>query len=372
MYGQRLRAARLASGLSLRGLSERLGNLRTPQALGNYERDQDTPPPEVISALADALRVPREYLEAKEVIALESVEFRAERLESKKEAAKVEGKVLYQLDQYLQLEILLDLPTREWQPPRSAPIAVEDPKDAELAGVIIRREWGLGIDPISDPMSLMEDRGIKVLALRLGAVDGIMGYVKRRNGSPLPVIVVSSEVWRERQWFNLAHELGHLVLTFPSSMPENQKEKLVHRFAGSFLMPETAVYEEIGRRRSSLAMAEILYLKDKFGLSAQAIVYRLRELGIINQSFYRLMWQEFDRLGWRTPPYRETLALPADRPKRFERLVFRAVTEKLVPQEKAAELLEISAKELQVLLEKPSALARRLYPESDLIPGEGD
>ena len=57
MLGQRLKLARSAAGLSLRGLEERIGNRVTAQAIGKYERDESIPSSGVLIALADALSV---------------------------------------------------------------------------------------------------------------------------------------------------------------------------------------------------------------------------------------------------------------------------------------------------------------------------
>ena len=55
MLGQRLKLARSAAGLSLRGLEERIENRVTAQAIGKYERDESVPSSGVLIALADAL-----------------------------------------------------------------------------------------------------------------------------------------------------------------------------------------------------------------------------------------------------------------------------------------------------------------------------
>ena len=62
MIGNRLKLARSASGLSLRGLSDRIDNRVTAQAIGKYERDESMPSSGVLIALADALNVSVNYL----------------------------------------------------------------------------------------------------------------------------------------------------------------------------------------------------------------------------------------------------------------------------------------------------------------------
>ena len=57
MIGKRLKLARSAAGLSLRGLERRIENRVTAQAIGKYERDESMPSSGVLIALATALEV---------------------------------------------------------------------------------------------------------------------------------------------------------------------------------------------------------------------------------------------------------------------------------------------------------------------------
>ena len=51
LIGQRLKLARTAAGLSLRGLEERIGHRVTAQAVGKYERNESMPSSGVLIAL---------------------------------------------------------------------------------------------------------------------------------------------------------------------------------------------------------------------------------------------------------------------------------------------------------------------------------
>ena len=71
MIGQRLKLARAASGLSLRDLEAKIGNLVTAQAIGKYERNEAMPGSRVLIALSDALDVSVDYLLADQGLVLE-------------------------------------------------------------------------------------------------------------------------------------------------------------------------------------------------------------------------------------------------------------------------------------------------------------
>jgi Zn-dependent peptidase ImmA (M78 family)/transcriptional regulator with XRE-family HTH domain len=353
MIGQRLKLARAASGLSLRELQGAMGNRVTAQAIGKYERDEDMPSSGVLSALARALNVSEDYLLAMDELVLDGVEFRKKSMASKKEEAFVEGQAIHLLERYLTLEDVLGLASVVWDRPREAPYPVKDVADAENAARATRLHWALGIDPIPNLSELLEERGIKVLSVDLTDIDGLTAKVRRKSGEPIPVIVVMRNIWSERKRFTLAHELGHMLMDI---RPGTDAEKAANRFAGAFLMPAEALWREIGKQRTVISLGELLRLKELFGASFQAIVYRCRDLGIINDASYRRLFQIFNDKGWRKPPYREPGAImpSAEEPRRMERLCFRALAEGVISESKAAEVLGISVRDLTQRMDQPA------------------
>ena len=354
MIGTRLKVARTAAGLSLRRLEARIDNLVTAQAIGKYERNESMPGSAVLIALADALGVSVDYLAGDQEMVLETVEFRKKKITSRREEAQVEAKVLHLLERYLLVEDLLGLRSVEWHSPREAPYpVVQDISEADRAAQSLRGHWSLGNDPVPNLVELFEEQGIKVLAVDSVKIDGLTARARRTGKSPLPVIVVNANDWRERQYFTLAHELGHLVMEVA---PRLDEEKAAHRFAGAFLMPADALWAKIGKRRTSVSLGELLELKQVFGTSVQAITYRCKDLGIFSEILFRRLFDAFTRLGWRTPPYKEPYAREGEKPKRFERLTFRALAEGIVSESKAAELLGVSVRDLNQRMEEPPAV----------------
>ena len=351
MIGQRLKLARSAAGLSLRDLEKKIGNRVTAQAIGKYERNESMPGSGVLIALAAVLGVSVDYLVGDQEMVLEEVEFRKKKPTSRREESQVEAKVLHFLERYLMVEELLHLPSVEWNSPREAPYPVRDISEADRAARSLRAYWGLGNDPIPNLVELLEEQGIKVLAVDLTNIDGLTANVRRAGRDDVPVIVVNRKEWGERQRFTLAHELGHLVIDVAAKLDE---EKAAHRFAGAFLMPAEALWAEIGKHRTAIGWEELFELKQLFGASVQAITYRCKDLGIFSATLFRRLFNDFDRFGWRRPPYEEPLARKkGEKPKRFKRLTFRALAEGAISEAKAAELLNISVQKLNQRMEQP-------------------
>lgn len=353
MIGQRLRIARAAANLSLRDLSTQIDGLVTAQAIGKYERNEDMPRSGVLLALADALNVTEEYLLSDEELVLEGVEFRKKPNTTAREEAAIEANSIHLLERYLAIEDLLHLKSVDWEKPRSAPHPVSDIRDAEDAARSVREDWGLGNDPIPQLAELLEERGIKVLSLALQNIDGLAAKVRRKGHTAARVVVVKCDAWSERKRFTLAHELGHMVIDPAPRMSDGEIEKAAHRFAGAFLIPADTLRAEMGSNRSSVSIGELVGLKDRFGVSIQAIAYRCKDLGILSQSAFVRLFKLFNRHGWRKPPYAEPKAIPPEReePRRFERLCYRALSENLIGEPRAAELLGISVRELGARLD---------------------
>ena len=345
MFSERLKLARKRSGLSLRALSSAIGGIVSAQAIGKYERAEMMPSSTVSIALAEALEVSLSYLLTPSRVSLESVEFRKLASTRARERAAVEAEVLDNVDRYLQIEEILGIDTTQSECPVGAPYKINSIEHAECAGKVVRDEWNLGGGPIPDMTALLEERGIKVFKWILPeSVDGLSCYVRRLGEADVPVVVCSTEKSLERQRFTIAHELGHMVLRIPSDV---QEEKACNRFAGAFLAPEEELMREVGRRRVNFGFAELIEIKHMFGISAAALVMRMRDLGIITDVTLRDIFRGIGST-WRTDephPLNRT-----EKPKRFRRLCLRALAENEISESKAAELLRSRVSEIERIM----------------------
>lgn len=346
MIGNRLKRARESLGLSLRDLVAVMQNQVSAQAIGKYERDEMMPSSTVLLALAKALNVTPEFLLSERDIQLTGVDFRKAPQAGAKEERAVEAAVLEQVERYLELEELMPGADEAWSMPTNHSFVIHRIEDAEAAADSLRTLWKLGIDPIPMMAELLEDKGIKVIALDLPEnVSGSKAYVEQPNADGLPVIVVNANHKGERQRFTLAHELAHLVLKF-SGLADDEQEKAADRFAGAFLMAREMMHRLLGQHRKSISLGELAELKKIFKVSIAALVVRCSQLGIIAKAAYGRLWAEIKALGWNTIKSNEPFPLEAESPQRMERLCLRAISEGSISESKAAELLNISVREM--------------------------
>ncbi len=326
LFGGRLKMARRKAMLSQRELAKKVGV--SAQAISKYERGLDMPSSGVLLRLAKALGVKVAYFFREvSVRSIVPAYRKRARLRSKEKNAIV-AEIRDWLERYLAIE---NLHSMEQQYPPLPEYNVSSWNAIEEVAIKLRNECSLGLAPIENLTELLEDRGIKV-----GLIEGHEGFdgcTFLANGK-IPVIVVRKGLPGDRQRFDLAHELGHLVLEVADNI---DAEKAAYRFAGAFLVPEPVVYHELGEKRKSLNLYELHLLKHKYGLSMQGWIYRAKDLGIISKTVADYLFKRFRQKGWhRREPGDQ---IPPEKPKRMERLILRALEEGLISRVKASELL---------------------------------
>jgi Zn-dependent peptidase ImmA (M78 family) len=145
-------------------------------------------------------------------------------------------------------------------------------EEAEYVAEFVRASWDLGSGPILNMITVLEEHGIFVITVPF--IEGFDGFSCWVNNN-IPVIACRANIPGDRQRFNLAHELGHLILKIDDGLNE---EMVCHRFAGAYLAPRKAVYNKLGQSRSSLDLDELLILKQEYEISMQAWARRAFDL----------------------------------------------------------------------------------------------
>ena len=356
MFGERLKLARKKAGFSLRSLSEALDKEISAQAIGKYERGEMMPGSGVLLRMSKILDVSLEFLMSEQVQELGEVEFRKLSGTSAKDRARVEAEVINSLQRYLAVEEILDLDSSRWEAPEIQAESIKHLNQVEGLAIKTRKAWELGIDPIPNMTSLLEDHGIKVLVLSLpNRVSGLTTSVSRPNHETnVPVIVVNKDMSLERRRLTLAHELGHKLIHEESDFDH---EKAANVFAGAFLVPKDHLVNEIGKERNALGYQELIHLKRMYRVSGAALLVRLKQLGVISESSMTYAFQTFAK-KWRSkepiPLEHEGEEGQHEVPRRFERLCYWALAEQLISTAKAIELLQQSPSEIEKGLKGPA------------------
>lgn len=342
MFGQRLRLARKQAGLSMQALAESVTPGVSAQAISKYEADKMMPSSGVLMGLGKSLGVSLDFLLGGQVEALKSLEWRKTSNASAQDQARAEAVVIGKLEDYLAIEDILDLH------PSTDPFAevrinhVENDAELDRRAREVRREWKLGIDPIPSMTALLEEKGLKVIETDLPErISGMACHVERANRQPTEVIVVARQTNVERKRFNLAHELAHRIIDGTGN-PLIRLEPAMNRFAGALLIPAEHLTALAGDRQRGVTYHEIMRLKQTYGVSAAAMLMRLRQVGILSEAAVEYAFKTYAR-KWRSvepEPIEKGEGFAAfETPQRFERLVWRALGEELISPVRAAQML---------------------------------
>jgi Zn-dependent peptidase ImmA (M78 family) len=99
---------------------------------------------------------------------------------------------------------------------------------------------------------------------------------------------------------------------------------------------------------------ELVLLKHEWGLSMGAWIYRLQDVGRIDQETVRALWREFRRNGWnKTEPGPQ---LPRESATTWQRQVCSLIVNRRISDEKGAAILGADLETLPRLLAMASQL----------------
>lgn len=337
MIGDRIKSARVKSGLSLDALATKASNIVTKQAISQYEKNQKTPSSTVLIALANALNVGVEYFFRTVNVNIESVDFRKHSSFGAKKQESLKERVKEYLERYIQVESLLDLPSDFKNPFED--VFVNSYEELEDLADRLREVWELGFDQIDNVVDMLELQNIKVMPVSdEKRFNGLSGYANKDLLHPFVVLNDSKELSPDRKRFTAVHELAHLLFKDRHALDD---EKVSDRFAGAFLFPQRSVKKEFGDKRSSISIEELKQIKNKYKISIASIVMRLFQLDMIGKSRADQFW-----IKNRQFKFDEIYPLEHnEEPQRFDCLLAWVYSEKLISLSKLAELSGCSVDE---------------------------
>ncbi len=341
----------------MRELANAMSPKVTAQAISKYEAGKMLPSSAVLIGLGKTLDVSLDFLMSAQVEALEAVEFRKHSRASARDRAKAEAVVMDNLERYLTIEHILDIETSvDWVEKRRYDSVASESQIDERADEL-RGAWGLGLEPVPSLCELLENKGIKVVEADLPeSINGLSCHVLRGGKIVAEAVVVSSRINVERKRFTLAHELAHRIIRSTGN-PTIDLERAMNRFAGAFLVPGQRLREEVGANRHRITYYEIIRLKQVYGVPATALLMRLGQVGVLPEGAVQYAFATFARTWRRSEPdpIQPDHGFAAfEKPRRFKRLVSRAVGEELISPVRAAGLLNQSLEAVERQISGPA------------------
>jgi Zn-dependent peptidase ImmA (M78 family)/transcriptional regulator with XRE-family HTH domain len=377
--GARLTEAREAHGLTQIALADLLHVTR--QAVSQYESGDASPAPDAMRRISEKLDLPiRFFLERPRDRAHGTKFFRSMKSTTKTARMRAARRFDWLLDVVDYVGSWIRFPTvsvPDFHPP-SDPAVITNDSIAEFARET-RSHWGLGPGPISNVTWLMEKCGIIVSRYGLGAdeLDAFSEWVE--NYATAFIVLNNEKQSAARSRFDLAHELGHLILHKNVSgnyinKPEyfNLIENQAHRFAGEFLLPEESFASEF----YAPSLDAFASLQAKWKVSIAFMIQRYYDIGLIDSEQKSLLFRNRTRRGWRTrEPFDDQME--PELPRLLQRSIEMLIGQGAVSADQMSFDLIYPVKEIEALTGLPSGFFQKQManehggPETIYFPGVG-
>ncbi|MCW8382748.1 helix-turn-helix domain-containing protein [Streptomyces justiciae] len=293
----RLKMARHLAGLRKSDLAALVD--KSPTAVAAWESGAKRPTAATVAQLALSLSVDPGFfaIRAEDVAALcTTPHFRSLRSTSQlaRDQAYAYGQLAVDITNSLERHVEFPDPAVP-----SHPVPVDDPDGdgPERAAQLLRQDWAMGDGPAGHIVRMLENHGVLVVFSppQTASVDAYSFDSKLR-----PVIVlnpIKRDYYRQR--FDVAHELGHLMMHSDAEPGGRIVEAQAHRFAAELLMPADQIRDLLPATMGGAAWQTLARLKEQWGVSIQALLYRARWLGRLSDTSYRNAMTTISARGWR-------------------------------------------------------------------------
>lgn len=289
------------------------------QSLSNYANESNVPPYENVIKIAQILEFPPDYFMVDDLCttATDNIYFRSQATTTKTAQRAQSVKMEYVAKMY---DVLLDyvelppltLPKVDFK--QNDDLAYTDLPEMfeQIEGVAdqVRKQWDLGTGPIDNLQYVLESHGIIVTSSKYvnTEIDAFSQKVRlgvgRDQGFVYIIALALGEKPIERLRFDMAHELGHILMhPWDESNEEldkdsfNAREKQANMFASALLLPRRSFTRDIMAYATEIDYYR--HLKRKWRISMQAMMYRARQLNIITGNQFSYMMRQVSKNGWR-------------------------------------------------------------------------
>lgn len=196
-----------------------------------------------------------------------------------------------------------------------AALPVLDGEAPHTAAQLARSHLGISPDaPIHALVRLLERNGCICIPLTGQGVPEFDAFSVRLDGRPIFVFDPTKPPDRIR--FTLSHEIIHQVIHARMTVNVKEAEQEAHEGGSEFLMPDEAAVQEI---KEPVTLSSLAPLKQRWGMSIQAMIRKSYSLGIITRNQYKYLCTQVSRRGWRINEPGSEL-LPPERPRALRKM----------------------------------------------------
>ena len=351
---EKLKEARLARGYTVTALAEKIGISK--QTISKYELGQSSPSSETMIKYCNFLNFDINFFMFNNEDSSNNygtIFFRS--LKSAESQVREEIKIRIKWTNYIYQYInefiefpKLNLPDFEEKSLENLDLyKIEDIADK------LREYWNIGKGPINNLSVLLEQNGIILCNSNINnvKVDACSEVI---NNTAI-FFIRTNAISACRLRFDLAHELGHLILHSEITKEELENKEILDRiekeanmFASAFLLPR----EEFSNEVLALSLDHFVNLKSRWKASIAAMIYRCKELGIFNDSQVLYLRKQISLKKWRTiEPLDDVITV--ENPKLLSNAIKLIIINNLQTKDQISKSINIPKQDLLVLSNLP-------------------
>ncbi|TGY43172.1 helix-turn-helix domain-containing protein [Clostridium perfringens] len=299
--GERIKQARIYRGLSQAQLADKLNV--TKQAISKYETNKMNLNISTIALLPKALGFPLSFFNNHKKINNDNdiVFFRTKDIPKKTQAQLREKINVMETEVIEYFENYIEFPNLNI--PDFSDLLLDETCNYNRENIIevckrLREYWGIENEPIDNLMYILQVNGF-IINKQYIDQNKTDGFSKNLNDKAI-IFVSANKESAVRTRFDLAHELGHLVLHRNIEIEELGEKSIemdADFFASEFLYPRDEFIKEI--QNSPLNFELFIRLKEKWKISIQAIIRKCKDFNLISEEKYIYFQKRISYNGWR-------------------------------------------------------------------------
>jgi len=318
----------------------------SPGSIEKWERSEESPNVKQLEMLARVYGREIDYFLRESPPPPLEIEFRGRRGQSLKDLSKETRIVIARFDELCRTSVEFEQLLNKKRYPKIIRFKKSDSPDK--IAVSLRKQMGKDNSPIPNLRDLLEKEGARIFELSVpnNEFSGLSFWHSEYG----PAILVNAKESKGRRNFTLAHELAHLLyddgssvcyIPIPFAKPVGNIEYKANQVAVKLLLPEAGVIEDFEKKNLSKTPSEkeLGQIAGKWGVSLQALGYRLEELGLIEKGYT-------DKLVEPPPHFRPSITPRWERQlgKKFVETTFEAYHKGLISSGKLSHTLGLTVR----------------------------
>ena len=334
--GKSLTNIRVMNELSRGQLAKKVGV--TEQAVWQYENGYTSPKLEVVNNLKKIFNVKASYFYREDLLKKSDIEnikvqHIAYRSETVNSLSKTQSELMHIrfLDEFLKkIESKISYPSNLLVNLRNETLTylqqnpdINRESQIQYIADLARQTIGLPKNSNRNFLFLLEKAGVFIFEKEIG--ETIDAYSLWTEDDRPYIILGTIKKSAARRNFDLAHELGHLLIHYKVEF--NMQDKSCYRrledeansFASAFLMPEEFQRDckEIVKVSNPDAYLDV---KEKWEVSLQAIAMKVHKLGLMEYQQYRYFFMSINKKGYKTMEPLDD-KIPVSRPSKMKSIL---------------------------------------------------